>query len=104
MSRMMDFIGSEGFSLERYPMDQLAPTDGELVLSRALLYPKNGEEISQERLDQLSNDLCRLKYLDDHVLEWYQLCYPYWTLQECEVVHVLGNMVFGVLPVNKEAP
>jgi len=102
MSRFMDFFGVEGFQIVRFHMDQMGAEDGQLVLSRALLIPPEGMEMTNEKMEELESNLRRLKFLDDHVFQWYEMCHPQWSLIECEVLHCLANLVFG--PLNKDLP
>jgi len=102
MVRYQNYLGAEGFKVDRLHVDQFDKTDGNRVLTRVLVEAPSGVDMNPERMAMYEREMERLKFLDDSVLLNYEADREDLTLRQCEVLGHLGNMIF--CPLNKNYP
>jgi hypothetical protein len=61
-----------------------------------------GMELTDEVCRKFENSIKRLKFLDDLTLMHYEKRYPRFSVQQCEIMTAIGNMIYGV--INKDLP
>jgi len=101
MQRFADYLGSKGLSIERFHMDLIRDQKGGSIKCLLRVVVETEEALSDKDIDIIVQEIPRLKYLDNRVLNWRKR-YKKITTDEAEVASSLGNLVFPVL--NKEHP
>lgn len=102
MTRLVNYLGVKGFKIQRFHMNQFREASGGMVVQRLLLKPPKDMELTDDVCRKFECSMRRLKFLDDQTLMHYEKRYPRFTLQQCEIMTAIGNMIYGV--INKDLP